>query len=188
MKAIYQWLGRNIHGPYGTFIFGFLVFIEGFFIVPVSTLLAFYSLENRKRALTYATIATLVSVLGALAGYSLGVLLWKAGGKNLIYSFISPTKFDQLVDQFEHYQAWTTFVIALTPLPFKMLTITAGFCKLAILPFLGFTIVALGLRFYAISGAIYIWGEQVHAFLNAYFYQIAFAGIVLFVLLWFVFH
>ena len=75
MKGMYQWLGRHVHARYGTFIFALLVFIEGFFIVPVSTLLAFYSLENRKNALYYALLATIISAFGALAGYVVGSLL-----------------------------------------------------------------------------------------------------------------
>ena len=188
MKVIYQWLGKNVHGPYGTLVFGLLVFIEGFFIVPVSTLLAFYSLENRNRALYYAAIATAVSALGALMGYSLGMLLWAVGGKAVIHFFISPEKFEQLIAQFKNYQTWTTFLVALTPMPFKMLTLTAGFCKLPLIPFLFASVIARGIRFFAISGAIHLWGEKVHYYLNKYFYYVLGAIAASFVGLWFLAH
>lgn len=185
---MYQWLGRHVHARYGTLIFALLVFIEGFFIVPVSTLLAFYSLENRKKALYYALLATIISAFGALAGYAVGSLLWQAGGKKLIHYFVSASKFEQLVDQFKQYQAWTTFFVALTPVPFKVLTLTAGFCHLPILPFLGLSMAARGLRFFAIAGAISLWGESVQYYLNRYFYYIVAAGIAFFIALWFVMH
>lgn len=188
MKIVYEWLGKHVRARYGTAVFALLVFIEGFFIIPVSTLLAFFSLENRGNALYYALLATLVSGLGALAGYSLGMLLWSVGGKAVIHFFISHEKFESLVAQFKNYQAWTTFVVALTPMPFKMLTLTAGFCRLPIIPFVVLSMLARGLRFFAISGAIYLWGESVNYYLNKYFYYIIGAGIGFFIALWFLVH
>ena len=188
MKAMYLWLGKHVHTRYGTLILALLVCIEGVFFVPVSTLLAFYSLENRPKALLYALIATLASAVGALAGYLLGMLLWYVGGQALIYYFIAPEKFDALIEQFKNYQVWTTFLLALTPMPFKLLTITAGFCKLSLLPFLLLCVAARGLKFFAIASAISLWGDSVHYYLNRYFYYVVAAGIVFFVALWWFMH
>ena len=71
--------------------------------------------------------------------------------------------------KFTEYQGWTTFVLALSPMPFNMLTISAGFMGLPIIPFILFALAARGLRFFAISGSIYLWGEQFHFYLNEYF-------------------
>ncbi len=188
MKIVYEWLGKHVHAPYGNYVFALLVFIEGFFFIPVSTLLAFYSLENRRNALFYALLATLVSGLGALAGYTLGKILWSVGGKAVIHYLVAPDKFEKLVDQFKNYQAWTTFLIALTPMPFKLLTLTAGFCRLPLIPFIIISMLARGVRFFAISGAIYIWGESVQYYLQKYFYYVVAAGIAFLIALWFLVH
>jgi membrane protein YqaA with SNARE-associated domain len=188
MKAVYEWLGSYVRSRYGTWVFALLVFIEGFFLVPVSTLLAFYSLENRKKAFTYALIATLVSALGATAGYCIGMLIWQAGGQSLITYFISAERFEQLVEQFRNYQAWTTFIVAFTPMPFKVLTLTAGFLRVPLFTFIILAMLARGLRFFAIAGSIYLWGEQVHYYLNKYFALVATLILGLFVGLWFLMH
>ncbi len=188
MKRLYEWLGKRVHSPYGTILFGILVIIEGFFIVPVSTLLAFYSLENRKNAFLYATIATLMSGVGAMIGYGFGLLAWKAGGKDLIHYLTSPESFEKTVTRFTNYQAWTTFFVALTPVPFKLITLTAGFLQLPIVPFLGLSMLARGLRFYAIAGSIALWGEKVQYVINEYFYYVAAACIALFALSWYLVH
>lgn len=188
MKSMYNWLGKHVHAPYGIYIFGLLVIIEGFFIVPVSTLLAFYCLEKRKQAFLYATIATATSAVGALIGYSLGALLWQALGTTVTHWLVAPDKFDYLVQQFQHNQAWAITGIALTPMPFKALTLTAGFCKLPVLPFLFFTMLGRGIRFYAIALSIYIWGEKIQYYLNKYFYYIIALGIALFILMWRLLH
>ncbi len=188
MSTMYQWLGKHVNSWYGTLIFVLLVVIEGFFVIPISTILAFYCLANRNRALFYALVATVTSVLGALTGYMLGTLIWKAGGKDLIAYIASPEKFDQLVEQFKQNQLWTTFFVALSPVPFKLLTLSAGFCQLPLLPFLGLSMTARGLRFFAIAGAISLWGEKVQFYLNKYFYYLVAAGIAFFILLWFLVH
>jgi membrane protein YqaA with SNARE-associated domain len=188
MKGIYEWLGKHVQARYGTILFGILVIIEGFFIMPISTLLAFYSLQNREKAFLYATIATLMSGVGAMVGYAIGLLAWQAGGKELIYYFTSPESFENLVSRFTNYQAWTTFFVALTPAPFKLITLTAGFLRLPIIPFLAFSIAARGLRFFGIAGSIYIWGERVQYYINEYFYYVLGCILILFFLFWYLVH
>ena len=178
MKSLYHWLGKQVHAKYGTVLFSFLVFIEGFLLMPVSTLLAFFSLENRPKAFKYALLALLASVFGALAGYLIGIGLWKTGGTAFLSYVISPDKFDELVTRFTEYQAGTTFLLALSPMPFNMLTISAGFMGLPIVPFLLSIVAARGLRFFAISASIYLWGEQFNFYLNEYFYWIIGSGVV----------
>jgi len=188
MKGMYNWLGKHVHAPYGIYVFGLLVFIEGFFFVPVSTLLAFYCLKDRRKTFLYAGIATLVSILSALAGYYLGMLLWNLTGTKLINLLISEAKFNKLIEQFKIYQNFTVFVAAFTPVPFKALTLTAGFCQLPLKAFLIFTILGRGIRFYLISAGIYIWGDSVNYFLNTYFYYIISLGIAFIIFSYWIIH
>jgi membrane protein YqaA with SNARE-associated domain len=188
MKAMYEWLGKHTRAWYGPYLFGLLVFIEGFFIVPVSTLLAFFSLQNQQKSFLYALIATLVSALGASVGYFLGTLLWQMGGEAFITYIVSPETFERLIQQFKTYQAWTTFFIALTPLPYKVLTLTAGFMGLPFLTFVLLSMLARGIRFFIIAGTIYLWGDKVNYYLNRYFYPIIITGISLLFLIWYFMH
>lgn len=188
MKGMYNWLGKHVHAPYGIYIFSLLVFIEGFFIVPVSTLLAFYSLEDRKRTFIYAGIATIISGFAALTGYYIGMLLWNLTGTKLLNLLISEAKFTKLVQQFKIYQNFAVFFASFTPVPFKALTLTAGFCKLPLKSFLIFTILGRGIRFYLISTAIHIWGDSFNYFLNKYFYYIIGLGIAFIIFSFWIIH
>lgn len=188
MKSMYYWLGKHVHAPYGTWIFGLLVFIEGFFIVPVSTLLTFYCLENRKNAFLYAAIASIMSVFAALAGYFLGYLLWQGIGQNIIYYLITPDKFEKGVLYYKKYQALAILVGTVTPMPFKALTLTAGFCGLPILPFLFFSLLGRGTKFFAIAGAIYKWGNHVQYYIDTYFYYLVALFILSMITLWKITH
>ncbi len=188
MKGIYNWVGRYVHAPYGTIIFCLLVFIEGIFIMPVSTLLTFYALKNRKKAFLYGALATIMSAFGALLGYSVGYMCWNLGLVHLIYYFVSPEKFAYAVELYKSYQAMAVFFTALTPLPFKVLTISAGFCQLPLLSFISYTMIARGIRFLAISTAIFVWGDKVEYYLDKYFYYFLALFISSLVLMWWIIH
>lgn len=188
MKGMYTWLGKHVHAPYGIFMLALLTVIEGFFIIPVSTVLAFFCLENRKKAFIYATVTTLASGIGALIGYYLGVLLWQWAGGTLINKLIGAETFTHLVEQFKNHQAWAITGIALTPFPFKALTLTAGFCKLPLAPFIAFTLLGRGIRFYLIATGIYIWGDKIQYYLDKYFYYFAALGISMLIGSWWFLH
>lgn len=191
MKSMYYWLGKHVHAPYGIYVFSLLIFLEGLFVVPVSALLAFFCLENRHRTFFYAALATIMSALGALALYHLGLLLWKSTGTTFITYFVTQSKFDYLVEQYNNYQGWAVFIAALAPLPivpFKLVALTAGFCKLSLTKFILFAFVARGIKFYFIATTIYIWAEQVQYYLNKYFYYFMIAGIGLFICIWWLLH
>ncbi len=172
MKALYQWLGKQVHAPYGTLLFSALVFVEGFLLMPVSTLLAFFSLENRQKALNYAFLASIISIGSALTGYSLGLLLWHMEGQTFLSYVVTPQTFNELVNKLTHHQAWSTFILALSPLPFNALTISSGFMGLPVIPFILVTLLARTVRFFIISGSIYLWGEQFYLYLSEYFYWV----------------
>jgi membrane protein YqaA with SNARE-associated domain len=188
MKSMYYWLGKHVHAPYGTWIFALLVFIEGFFIVPVSTLLTFYCLENRSRAFMYAALATATSILAATTGYALGSLIWHTVGQTFIYYIISPETFHTLVEKYTLYQAATVLMVSATPIPFKALTLTAGFCKLPLLPFLTYAIIGRGIKFFAIATGIHLWGHHIQNLIDKYFYVFLTLFIASFVLMWWFLH
>jgi membrane protein YqaA with SNARE-associated domain len=188
MKSMYKWLGKHVHAPYGTYILSLLTLIEGFFVVPISTLLAFYCLENRRKSFFYATITTVTSGAGALLGYYVGTLLWQFLGQNVINWIISPESFNYLVEQYQNNQAWAVTTLALTPLPFKALTLTAGFCRLPVVPFVCFTMLGRGIRFYLIATGIYFWGNRIQYYLDRYFYYFVALAISIFFAMWWLLH
>ncbi len=188
MKNIYYWLGERVNKPYGNLILAFFAFLEGFFFSPVTTILAFYCLENRQKSFLYASIVTVMSVFAAIAGYGIGVLIWRTVGHSFLYYFISQQSFEYYVGQLRHYQAATILSVSLLPLPFKALTFTAGFCRLPIVPFIIYSMLGRGLRFYAIAASVYLWGHHVQYYLDKYFYYFVSLILALTIGLWYLFH
>lgn len=188
MKSMYYWLTKHVHARHSTAVFALLVFIEGFFVMPVMTILTFFCLENRSKSFLYATIATFVSVAAAFTGYYIGLLLWGTIGQEFIYYIISPQTFTKLTNYYRQYQASTVLMVTLTPIPFKALTLTAGFCKLPLIPFLFYALIGRGIKFYAIATAVYIWGHHVQHYLDKYFYIFVSLFIGMFIFMWWLIH
>lgn len=145
-------------------------FIESsFFFIPVDPLLILFCIEDKKRSLFFATIATLASVVGGIFGYIIGWLLWDSIGVTLVRWIISEATFARVAGKYTLYQAWAVFIAGFTPVPYKAVTISAGFCKLPLIPFVFYSLISRGLRFFFIAGSIYLWGDHIKVFIEKYF-------------------
>ena len=179
LKKTYDWLGEKIHSPYANTWLSGLFFIEAFFFIPVDPLLILYCVQNRKKSFTYATIATLSSVAGGVFGYFIGAALWNSVGVKLVSWAISEQTFAKAVLTYKTYQNWAVFIAGFTPLPYKAITLSAGFCGLPIIPFIICSLLSRGARFFLVAGILRIWGEQVRRFIDRFFNQL----LILFVFL-----
>src|SRR3989344_4688086 len=86
IKKPYEWMGASIHSPYADYILCFLFYLEAIFFLPTDPILIIFCLERRDRALIYATIATIGSVLGGITSYALGAALWHYCGDQIIHN------------------------------------------------------------------------------------------------------
>jgi glycyl-tRNA synthetase len=178
IRKLYNWMNTKVHSPYATIWLGALFFIEAIFFIPVDPLLIIYCVETRKKSLYFAGIATLCSVLGGVVGYSIGALGWKSIGMRLVGWFISEKTFWHVVEKYKFYQHWAVLIAGFTPLPYKAVTISAGFCQLSLIPFIICSLISRGARFFLIGGIIRIWGAEMKIFIDRYLNQL----VVLFVI------
>lgn len=181
IRKIYDWMGSKVNSRFATAWLAFLFFIESsVFFIPVDPLLILYCIHNNKRSIFYAWIATLASVVGGLFGYMIGALMWKSIGINLVTWIITEKTFYGIVAKYKIYQNWAVLIAGFTPVPYKAVTISAGFCNLALLPFIFYSFIARGARFFLVAGSIRIWGPQIKDFIDRYFNYlvVAFVAIV----------
>lgn len=169
LKRFYDWMGMQIHKPYAIPFLGVLFFIEAIFFVPVDPLLILFCIERRNQALYLAGIATCTSVLGGIAGYFLGFGIWESAGQKLVDLILSQATFNAAVAHFQEYQSWAVLIAGFTPIPYKAVTLAAGFCRLPLLPFIINSFIARGARFFLVAGIIYIWGERIKEYIDRYF-------------------
>ena len=182
IRRLYDWMGSFVHSPYGDFILAAFFFIEAIFFFPSDPLLILFCIERQKKSLYYATVATFASVLGGIAGYYIGLSVWEVIGQRLVTIFSTQETFNHLCVQYKLYQNWAVLIAGFTPLPYKLVTLTAGFCKLPLLPFIVCSFIARGARFYLVAGIIYIWGATIKEYIDKYFNTLVFAFLLLVVL------
>jgi len=73
-------------------------------------------------------------------------------------------------EYFNQYEGWAIAVAGLTPIPYKVFTITAGFLRANFMVFVVASILARGARFFAVAALIYLFGAQIKDFIDKYFY------------------
>jgi membrane protein YqaA with SNARE-associated domain len=170
LKKIYNWFSNVSKQKYALPMLCFFFFIEAiFFIVPVDPLLIIYCCENRKKSLKFAALATISSVAGGIVAYYIGFFLWDAIGQNLVVYFSSINSFNRLVSAYKKYENAAVLIAAFTPVPYKIVTLSAGFCKLPLTTFIVFSFIGRGLRFFLIAILIRIFGDTIKQFIDQYF-------------------
>lgn len=184
MKALYQWAQQHVHAPYASIVFATLVFIESFFFVPVSSLLIFYCLSKKERAFWYATLASTISIVGAITGYGIGRFLWHLWGHHGITLGIMPDTTDWLSLTCSMRSGMWLMITSLLPLPYKLLTLTAGFFKFPLMWFLVCTCTARAIKFFSIAAAINHFGDTINDAIDRYFSLLVGLGVMVLIASW----
>src|SRR5258708_16172838 len=140
---------------------GFVSFVESSVCpIPPDTMLIPMSLARPEKAWTYATVCTLTSVAGGVLGYVIGAYLYDTVGHWLIQMY----GYGDKVEAFrELYAKWGTVIIlvkGVTPIPYKIVTITSGFAHYNIWLFIIFSFIARGMRFYFTAFLLNRYGPQ----------------------------
>lgn len=178
-RRMYDWVLGFAHHKHSTTALFCLSFAESsFFPVPPDVLLAPLALGNRKKAMWFATVTTLASVLGAFLGYVIGFSLIDLA---LMIPGVTEEGIHWLAEQFDQQGQWYVFIAALTPIPFKLLTITAGFAKMNLLVFAAACVIGRAMRFYLVAGAFWLIGPKALPFIDKYFNWLAVGFVVLLV-------
>lgn len=170
LKRIYDWIGTKVHSSYAIYLLAFLFFIESsIFIIPVDPILMLFCIENRIKSFYYASIATLASVLGGAFGYFIGFAVWQSIGQQIVTLLFSPELFERVLLQYKVHEGFAILIAGFTPIPYKLATISAGFCKLPFIPFLGYSLLARGARFFLISTILFLYGTHIKEYIDRYF-------------------
>ena len=167
LRRVYDWCIAAAYKPYALWLMGVVSFVESsFFPVPPDTMLIPMSLARPDRAWSYATLCTVTSVAGGVLGYAIGAYLYDTVGHWLIALY----GYGDKVEAFrEAYARWGTVIIllkGLTPIPYKIVTITSGFAGYNIWLFILCSFVARGMRFYLTAFLLNRYGAQARAIIE----------------------
>jgi membrane protein YqaA with SNARE-associated domain len=164
LRRIYDWCIDAAHKPYALWILGAVAFAESsFFPVPPDIMLLPMSLARPKRAWLFATVCTIASVVGGVLGYAIGALLYDSLGQWLINLYGLSGKVEAFRASYAEWGAVIILVKGLTPIPYKLVTITSGFAGYNIWLFVLCSIVARGGRFFVVAILLNRYGDFIRA-------------------------
>ncbi len=172
LRQLYDWVLTWADHQYAGYALFCIAFAEAsFFPIPPDVLLIAMAVGAPHRALHFAIICTLGSVLGGIAGYSIGWGLWGAMDQ-LFYNSVpgfTEQGFANIANKFAENTFLTIFTAGFTPIPYKIFTIAAGAVAAPFLLFMVGSALSRGLRFFIIAGLIMWFGPAVKEWIDRYF-------------------
>ena len=184
IRKIYDWVINLSKKPNGGRSLAIISFSEAsFFPIPPDVLLIPLSLGNRKKSYKFALICSAFSILGAILGYYIGkVLWWNVPGieysslANLFFKYvpgINDSGFMRIKNLYDNWNFWIVFTAGFTPIPFKLITISAGTFNINFFMFVIASVISRSARFFIVASLISIFGESIRNFIENYFNLLA---------------
>jgi membrane protein YqaA with SNARE-associated domain len=161
LRRCYDWAVAAAHKPHAMWSLGAIAFAESsFFPVPPDVMLIPMALARPERAYVMALWCTVCSVTGGLVGYAIGALLYDSVGAWLIQLYGYADKIDAFRAAYAQWGAWIILLKGLTPIPYKVVTITSGFAAYNLGLFILFSIIARGTRFFVLAFLLHRYGAR----------------------------
>jgi len=172
LRRLYMWVLHWAYTPYAVPALFLLAFAESsIFPIPPDILLIALGLSVPKKTFRYAALCTAGSVIGGIAGYAIGYSFWGVVSGcffNWVPGF-TPQVFQAMQQIFYKYDFWFVFLAGFTPVPYKVITISAGVMQINFPIFIVASAVSRGLRFYLIGFLIFRYGERARRLIDEQF-------------------
>lgn len=166
---MYQWTMAQAARPHALWFLALVSFAESsVFPIPPDVLLIPMVLARRDQAWVIASVCTVASVAGGLAGYAIGALLFEAVGRPVLDFYGYLDRFHVFQGWYNHYGAWIVFGAGITPFPYKVITIASGVTRLDLATFMVASLLARGLRFFVVAALLWQFGLWIRAFIERY--------------------
>jgi membrane protein YqaA with SNARE-associated domain len=161
LRRLYDWCIDAADKPYAVWILGMVSFAESsFFPVPPDVMLIPMSLAQPRKAWMFALVCTITSVAGGVLGYAIGALLYDSIGGWIIQLYGYGNKMDTFRESYAEWGAMIILVKGLTPIPYKLVTISLGFAGYNLFLFIVLSLITRGARFFLLAFLLNRYGPQ----------------------------
>ena len=179
LRRLYEWILHWAETKYGVPALFLLAMAESsFFPIPPDVLLIPLALGARSKAIRFALVCSVASIVGGIVGYGIGYFAWWNGAEaysavalfffNHIPGFTEQV-FLNIQEKYEIYNFLIVFTAGFTPIPFKIITISAGAFSVNFPMFLLASTISRSARFFMVALLIRQFGEPITAFIDKYF-------------------
>lgn len=183
IRKLYNWVLHWANTPFGATALFIIAFAESsFFPIPPDVLLIALILGSQTKAFKFATICTIGSVAGALAGYYIGYYSWWtqtgefSSFANFFFNHIpgfTHSIFYSVKELYDTWDFWIIFTAGFTPIPYKVFTITGGAFQMNLTMFIIASIISRGARFFLVAYLLWKFGKTIEKFIDKYFNLLA---------------
>lgn len=151
---------------------------SSFFPIPPDVMLAPMSMAQPGRALRFAALTTLASVIGGLFGYLIGYYFFE-----LIQPWLQTSaywdKYLHAREWFDRWGFWAILVAGFSPIPYKVFTIAAGTLAMNLPLFIAGSIIGRGGRFFLVAGLMAWGGARMETRLRTYVERLGWLTVII---------
>lgn len=183
IRALYRWVVGWADTRQSEWALAGISFVESsFFPIPPDPLLIAMTVAQPRKYMRYAVICTVASVLGGLAGYLIGWVLFDTIGRWIIDGYGLQQAFETVGQRYSENAFLAVFTAALTPIPYKVFTIAAGVFLVNVPVFVLASVLGRGLRFFAVAILMHHFGQRYKDAIEKYVDLLSLAFVALLIL------
>ena len=167
LRKLYDWtmsLAATRHAEKA--LFGVSFAESSFFPIPPDVLLIPMTLANPRGWIRLAAICTAASVIGAFLGYAIGMFLYESIGVWILEAYGAADKFQRITEWYNTWGGWGVLFAAITPFPYKVITIMSGGTGMPLATFIVTSILARALRFFIVAALLWKFGAPIRDFIE----------------------
>ena len=154
-----------------------------FFPIPTDVFLIPKALINKERAVKLAIYTTFFSVLGGVAGYTIGYFFYDEIGIQIIEKFNLIDEFNLFSKSINEYGYLFIFIAGFTPIPYKIAAITSGLVNIPLVGFIFFSVISRGPRFIVEALLCKYLGKKAEKIIRDYSFLFTILLLILFILI-----
>ncbi len=178
MKIINNILDKSAK-PWYSWLVCLMTICESIFLfIPPEVFMTPAIVADKKRARPIVLAAAIGSIIGGAIAYLIGLWLFDTVGIWSIEHFASMEKFELTKALFTKYGILIIIATAITPIPYKLLALCAGFLEYPILIFLGVSAIFRTGRFAIIGFLLWRFQEQANLIVKKYSWQLTIGAII----------
>lgn len=178
MKLINKILDYSARPWYTWVVFLMTICESVFLFVPPEVFMTPAIVADKKRAFPVILAASIGSIIGGAIAYMIGLWLFDTVGIWLIQHVASMEKFELTQSLFNQYGIMIIILTAITPIPYKVLAICAGFLQYPVLVFLGVSAIFRTGRFAIIGFLLWKFQGFANTLVKKYSWQLTIAAII----------
>jgi len=166
-RRLYDWILSLAARQSAPWALSAVSFAESsFFPIPPDVMLVPMVLARPERAWSYAFICTVASVLGGMLGYVIGAFLYETIGVWLFSLYGLMHQAEVFRATYGEYGHLAILIKGLTPIPFKLITITSGIAGYNFLWFVILCTITRGARFFLVVALVKRFGPEIQSVLD----------------------